>query len=77
MDLISVALKRLPNEGVADKELSTLLQGNRLVPVVHDTTYSALREVSPMLASRSGLDTSEDSMAVVAKKIAELVDIWR
>ena len=70
-------LKRLPNEGVADKELSTLLQGNRLVPVVHDTTYSALREVSPMLASRSGLDTSEDSMAVVAKKIAELVDIWR
>lgn len=70
-------LKRLPNEGVADKELSTLLQGNRLVPIVHGTTYSALREVSPMLASRSGLDTSEDSMSVVAKKIAELVDIWR
>lgn len=70
-------LKRLPNEGVADKELSTLLQGNRLVPIVHGTTYSALRDVSPMLASRSGLDTSEDSMAVVAKKIAELVDIWR
>jgi hypothetical protein len=70
-------LKRLPNEGVADKELSTLLQGNRLVPIVHGTTYSALRDVSPMLASRSGLDTSEDSMAVVAKKIAELVEIWR
>lgn len=28
-------LARLPKEGVADKELSTLLQGNRLVPIVH------------------------------------------
>lgn len=69
-------LARLPREGVADKELSTLLQGNRLVPIVHGTTYAALREVSPMLASRSGLDTSEDSMSVVATKIAELVAIW-
>lgn len=69
-------LKRLPNEGVADKELSTMLQGNRLVPIVHGTTYAALRDVSPMLASRSGLDTSEDSMKVVATKIAELVQIW-
>lgn len=69
-------LARLPREGVADKELSTLLQGNRLVPIVHGTTYAALREVSPMLASRSGLDTSEDSMTVVATKIAELVAIW-
>lgn len=69
-------LARLPKEGVADKELSTLLQGNRLVPIVHGTTYAALRDVSPMLASRSGLDTSEDTMAVVATKIAELVAIW-
>ena len=61
---------------MADKELSTLLQGNRLVPIVHGTTYGALRDVSPMLASRSGLDTSEDSMTVVATKIAELVAIW-
>lgn len=69
-------LKRLPKEGVADKELSTLLQGNRLVPIVHGTTYPELRDISPMLASRSGLDTSEDTMAVVATKIAELVAIW-
>lgn len=61
-------LARLPKEGIADKELSTLLQGNRLVPIVHGTTYAALRDVSPMLASKSGLDTSEDTMAVVAKK---------
>ena len=69
-------LARLPKEGVADKELSTLLQGNRLVPIVHGTTYTALRDVSPMLASRSGLDTSEDTMTVIATKIAELVAIW-
>lgn len=69
-------LERLPKEGVADKELSTLLQGNRLVPIVHGTTYTELRDVSPMLASRSGLDTSDDTMVVVAAKIAELVEIW-
>lgn len=69
-------LARLPKEGVADKELSALLQGNRLVPIVHGTTYAALRDVSPMLASRSGLDTSEDTMTVIATKIAELVAIW-
>ena len=66
-------LARLPKESIADKELSTLLAGNRLIPIVHNTTYEALRNVSPMLASRSGLDTAEDSMAVVAEKIAELV----
>lgn len=68
-------LERLPQESVADKELSTLLAGNQLIPVVHNTTYEALRNVSPMLASRTGLDTSEDSMAVVAEKIAELVKV--
>ena len=66
-------LARLPKESVADKELSALLAGNRLVPIVHNTTYEALRNVSPLLASRSGLDSAEDSMAVIASKIAELV----
>lgn len=66
-------LARLPKESVADKELSALLAGNRLVPIVHNTTYEALRNVSPLLASRSGLDTAEDPMAVIATKIAELV----
>lgn len=68
-------LARLPKESVADKELSALLAGNQLVPIVHNTTYEALRNVSPLLASRSGLDTAEDSMAVVASKIAELVAV--
>lgn len=34
-------LNRLPKEGVADKELSALLAGNQLVPIVHNTTYEA------------------------------------
>ncbi len=68
-------LDRVQREGsVSDKELSTLLHRNQLVPIVHNTTYEALRDVSPMLASRSGLTTGEDqTMADVADKIAELV----
>lgn len=69
-------IKGLANQGVADKELSALLAGNRLVPIVHETTYEELRNVSPLLASRTGLDTKEDTMAEVACKIAELVKIW-
>jgi len=66
-------LRRLPAEGIADKELSALLARERLVPIVHETTYEALREVSPLLGSRSGLSTSEEPMADVAAKVAELV----
>ena len=66
-------LQRLPKESIADKELSALLAGERLVPIVHNTTYEALREVSPLLASRSGLSTAEEPMADVAAKLAELV----
>jgi hypothetical protein len=66
-------LRRLPAEGIADKELSALLAGERLVPIVHETTYEALREVSPLLGSRSGLSTAEEPMADVAAKLAELV----
>ncbi len=68
-------LKRLPAEGIADKELSALLARDRLVPIVHETTYEALREVSPLLGSRSGLSTAEDTMANVAAKLAELVTV--
>ena len=66
-------LKRLAGEGIADKELSALLARDLLVPIVHNTNYEALREVSPLLGSRSGLSTSEESMAEVAAKLAELV----
>ena len=66
-------LQGLPQEGIADKELSALLAGERLVPIVHGTNYDALREVSPLLGSRSGLSTEEESLEEVAVKLAELV----
>ena len=66
-------LSRIRGEGIADKELSALLARDQLVPIVHDTTYEALREVSPLLGSRSGLSTAEEPMANVAAKLAELV----
>ncbi len=66
-------LRRLRGEGIADKELSALLARDLLVPIVHNTSYEDLREVSPLLGSRSGLSTVEDTMANVATKLAELV----
>lgn len=66
-------LRRVQGEGIADKELSALLARELLVPIVHDTTYEALREVSPLLGSRSGLSTAAEPMADVAAKLAELV----
>lgn len=66
-------LKRIIGEGIADKELSALLARDLLVPIVHNTTFDDLREVSPLLGSRSGLSTLEDSMEEVAAKLAELV----
>lgn len=66
-------LRRIQDQGIADKELSVLLARDQLVPIVHNTTYEALREISPMLASRSGLSTSENLMSDVAAKLAELV----
>ncbi|MCV9970695.1 toll/interleukin-1 receptor domain-containing protein [Burkholderia pseudomallei] len=68
-------LSRVQGEGIADKELSALLARDLLVPIVHNTTYEALREVSPLLGSRSGLSTAESSMTEVATKLAELLTI--
>jgi hypothetical protein len=74
--LVTPALiKRLPQEGIADKELSALLARDQLVPIVHNTTYEALREVSPLLASRTGLSTAEETIEEIATKLAELVNL--
>ena len=68
-------LVSLRGAGIAEIELSALLARNLLVPIVHGTTYEALREVSPLLGSRSGLSTAENPMADVAAKLAELVTL--
>lgn len=66
-------IERINAAGIAEKELSALLARDLLVPVVHNTTFEELRDVSPLLGSRSGLSTIEDSLEVVARKLVELV----
>ncbi len=68
-------LSRVKAEGIADKELSALLARDLLVPIVHNTTYEALRDVSPLLGSRSGLSTAEEPMSEIVAKLAELVTL--
>ncbi|NLE78109.1 MAG: toll/interleukin-1 receptor domain-containing protein [Rhodococcus sp.] len=65
----------LDAEGVADKELSALLATDRVIPVAHGTTFEALRDVSPLLAARSGLSTGDSSLEDVAAKIADTVRV--
>lgn len=61
------------DRSVASSELSALLRRSLLVPVLHGVSFEELDQVSPMLASRGGLSTKEDSLTVIAEKIAELV----
>jgi hypothetical protein len=68
-------LKSLPNAGIADKELSVLLANHRLIPIIHNTTFEALNNVSPMLASRGGMNTKDETMAGVAAKLSETVKL--
>lgn len=64
-------LESLKAQGVADKELSALLATDRVIPVAHGTTFEVLRDVSPLLAARSGLTIGDGlSMEDAAKKIA-------
>lgn len=68
-------LKRVEAGGVSDKELSELLHRDQLIPVLDGVTYDELRKVSPLLASRNGLSTMEDTMETIAIKVAELVRV--
>lgn len=68
-------LRRIQGQSIADKELSALLARDQLIPIVHGTTYEELRDVSPMLASRSGLSTGENMMTEIAAQLAELVTV--
>jgi len=61
------------DRSVANSELSALLRRNLLVPVLHGVTFEDLDQVSPMLASRGGFSTAEESMEDIVVKLAELV----
>jgi len=52
-----------------------LLSRDLLIPVAHGVTYDEIRSVSPLLGSRNGLSTGEDSMEDIAEKIAELLAV--
>lgn len=73
--LVTPALfKSLNSDGIASQELSALLATDRVIPIVHGTTFEELRRVSPLLAARSGLDTaSYSSLEEVATKLADTV----
>jgi hypothetical protein len=69
-------LKALQSDtSIADKELSALLATDRVIPIVHGVTFEELRDVSPLLAARSGLDTAESSLEDVATKLADVAII--
>lgn len=69
-------LDSLDAEGIADKELSVLLGSGRVIPIAHNTTFDQMREVSPILASHSGLTTSDyGSLEAVALRIADMAII--
>jgi hypothetical protein len=61
------------DRSIANSELSALLRRNLLVPVLHGVTFEELDQVSPMLASRGGFSTAEESLEDIVVKIAELV----
>lgn len=66
-------LERIESGGVSEKELSELLARDLLIPVAHGVTYDEIRAISPLLGSRNGLSTDEDSIEAIARKVAELV----
>ena len=68
-------LKRIQGNGIADKELSALLSRDQLIPVLDGVTFEELFDVSPLLASRSGLNTSEETMEDIASKLSEVVSV--
>lgn len=68
-------LKRIQGNGIAEKELSALLSRDQLIPVLDGVTFEELFDVSPLLASRSGLNTSEETMEDIANKLSEVVSV--
>jgi len=69
-------LKALQSDtSIADKELSALLATDRVIPIAHGVTFEELRDVSPLLAARSGFSTAESSLEAVATKLADVAII--
>lgn len=80
---LKIVIATTPTTGVAGVTLApdlhliraALLYADHVELISPAATMVGGLEVSPLLGSRSGLSTAEDSMADIAVKIAELVDV--
>lgn len=56
-----------------ERELGALLHKETLIPVLHGVTFEQVAEYSGILPDLAGFETSRDSIAVIAQKIAAAV----
>lgn len=56
-----------------ERELGALLHKDTVIPVLHNVTFSDVREFSAILQDLAGFTTAEDSVAEIAAKIASAV----
>lgn len=56
-----------------ERELGALLHKDTLIPVLHCVTFEQVKEYSGILPDLAGFETSRDTVAVIAQKIAAAV----
>jgi hypothetical protein len=56
-----------------ERELGALLHKSTLIPVLHNVTFSDVREYSGILPDLAGFETARDTAADIAAKIAAAV----
>lgn len=56
-----------------ERELGALLHKNTLIPVLHNVTFAEVAEYSGILPDLAGFETSRDSLATIAEKIAAAI----
>lgn len=56
-----------------ERELGALLHKDTLIPVLHGVTFDEVKEYSGILPDLAGFETSRDTVAVIAQKIAAAI----
>jgi TIR domain-containing protein len=56
-----------------ERELGALLHKDTLIPVLHGVTFEQVKEYSGILPDLAGFETSRDTVAVIAQKIAAAI----
>lgn len=75
MLVTSALLHCTRSDGIAERELFALLATGRVIPSAHGTIFEALRDVSPLLAARSGLCKADSSLQDVATEVVDVAVI--